>query len=87
MNLIDQEDGAADFNPSCTFAGLSSWKKLLAWRKEGDIYIYGIALMDLFGSTELVYVLHKVPVVPDVSELVMDQHFKQPAVMKEEDDC
>lgn len=37
--------------------------------------------MDLFGSTELVYVLHKVPVVPDVSELVMDQHFKQPAVI------
>lgn len=37
MNLIDQGDGAADFMPSCTFPGLSSWKKLLGWKEERSI--------------------------------------------------
>lgn len=32
--------------------------------------------MDVFGSIELLCAIHKVPVVPDVSELVMDQPFK-----------
>jgi len=37
--------------------------------------------MDMFGSIELVSVIRKVPVVPDVLKVVMAQQVKQPVVM------
>ena len=43
--------------------------------------VYFIVLMDMFGSIELVSVIRKVPVVPDVLKVVMAQQVKQPVVM------
>lgn len=79
VNPIDQAGGAADFISFCSFPVLSSLKKP-GWT-EGRKGVYFIVLMDMFGSIQLVCVIHKVPLVPDVSKVVMAQHVKQPVVM------
>lgn len=78
MNLGDKGGGAADLLPGI-FPGLSSLKKP-GW-SEGKKGVHFTALTDVFGSVQLVCVIREVPLVPDVSKVIMAQHVKQPVVI------